>query len=93
MAGKQIPTHEAHLFGAPLEACPSCGSTALEPVIDDAAVHFFCTDCARCWHVELGAVWRVDPHSCAGCDHYQKCVEVYAADHAAQTPGDTAATR
>lgn len=73
---------EPHLFDRPLQQCPSCGSARLIPVLDNGAMHFLCDDCARCWHVELGAVSRVDPNTCARCEHYQRCIQAYAADHA-----------
>ncbi len=45
----------------PLEHCPSCRSTRLQPVSDGETVNFVCVDCEGCWHVELGRVWRVRP--------------------------------
>jgi len=82
MNGNEFRTTEPHLLRAPLLACPRCESTELTPVTDDALVNFYCTQCARCWHVELGAVWRVDPNTCAKCGHYETCVAAYWADHA-----------
>jgi hypothetical protein len=76
----EIEPRGHHLFERPLQRCPSCGSTAVTPLVDDGAVHFLCDECARCWHYELGSVWRVDPNMCAHCDHYERCAEVYAAD-------------
>lgn len=76
-------THEQqpHLFSRPLEHCPSCHSTNLVPVVDGNTVHFLCVDCARCWNVELAFVHRVNPNTCARCEHYERCARVYAADH------------
>ena len=51
---------EHHLFERPLPYCPSCGSTKLVPVRRDANVDWLCRRCSSCWHVELGAFWRVD---------------------------------
>ena len=78
----EIDVPEHHLFERPLRRCPSCSSTHLVPVVEDGAVHFLCEECARCWHYELGSVWRVDPNTCAHCEHYERCSKVYAADHA-----------
>jgi hypothetical protein len=69
-----------HLFDRPLHFCPTCGSDELLPVTDRGAVHFLCDNCGRCWHVELGAVWRVNPETCAHCEHYARCSEVFAVD-------------
>jgi hypothetical protein len=64
-ADREADAHGALLFDPPIEACPACGSTALDPVVDDGALHFLCEKCSRCWHVELGAVRRVDQETCA----------------------------
>jgi hypothetical protein len=74
-----------HLFDRPLRFCPTCGSDQLIPVTDNAAVHFLCDNCGRCWHVELGVVWRVDPAACSHCEHYARCSVAFAADHPAST--------
>ena len=67
----------------PLSRCPKCGSTRLDPVVENAMqeVHFLCRDCARCWDVALGTVTRVAPPSCFGCPERGRCEQVYAADH------------
>jgi transposase-like protein len=52
-------TIEHHLFERPLPYCPSCGSTKLVPVSRDGNVDYLCRRCSSCWHVELGAFWRV----------------------------------
>ena len=75
-----------HLFDRPLRFCPTCGSHEFIPVTDNGAVHFLCDHCGRCWHVELGVVWRVDPATCSHCEHYTRCSEAFAADHPAATP-------
>jgi hypothetical protein len=80
-ANDELQVREPRLFERPLHRCPSCGSTHLIPVVDDGAVHFLCDECARCWYVELGLVRRVDPNTCARCEHFARCVKVYAADH------------
>ena len=77
----EIELGEHHLFERPLQRCPSCGSTHMIPVVEDGAVHFLCDECARCWHYELGAIWRVDPNTCGNCEHFGRCAKVYAADH------------
>jgi len=66
---------------ATLSRCPECHSVDLEAVIDGAGVNFFCRACARCWHLELNRVIRVDPATCAGCGHAGECTERFAADH------------
>jgi hypothetical protein len=78
---EDVKVAEAHLFARPLSRCPSCGSVRLVAVRDDDLVNFSCDDCARCWHVELAAVWRVDPKTCARCRNYERCAAAYAADH------------
>jgi hypothetical protein len=67
----------------PLAHCPVCSSPNLEPVVevDAEEVHFLCRDCRRCWHVELGFVHRMGPHSCTGCPHSEECEAVDAANH------------
>ena len=59
--GSSTPTH---LFASPLTKCPACGSTHLGATNDAGSTHFVCEQCGRWWHVELGAVWRVDPQTC-----------------------------
>jgi hypothetical protein len=72
-------------FSGPLLLhCPACGSDRVEPVVEggpEPQVHHFCAQCGRCWHVALGAYWRVSPDACAGCSHREQCRDVYAADH------------
>lgn len=69
----------------PLASCPACGSDRLDPVVElrTEEVHFFCLDCSRCWHVELGYVHRVAPEACLGCKNRERCEQTYAADHPA----------
>lgn len=66
----------------PLHRCPSCGSGALEAVVEDETrdVNFLCTSCKRCWHVELGFAHRVTPNRCHGCPHHDECLRRYEAD-------------
>jgi len=82
----EIDVHEPHLLDRPLTHCPECGSEHLTPVLDGEDVQFFCEDCGRCWHVELGYVHRVDPRTCSRCVFYDRCIEVYAADHGIRSP-------
>lgn len=44
--------------------CPACGSEDLVTVSDAEDTNFRCSGCGRCWHVELGWVQQVDPHTC-----------------------------
>lgn len=59
--------------GRPLRDCPECGSTKLEAVFDGETVNWFCHDCIRCWHVELGHVSRVAYETCPGCLYQERC--------------------
>jgi Pyruvate/2-oxoacid:ferredoxin oxidoreductase delta subunit len=79
----EFRTARPHLLGTPLTRCPECRGTALDPVVDVDAetVNFRCRDCGRCWHVELGFVHRVDPHSCSGCPFRPECVALFVRDH------------
>jgi hypothetical protein len=63
------------ISGRPLSRCPACESSHLVPVVEgeDATVHFFCCDCAACWSVNLGAVWRQRPDACSGCPRVAEC--------------------
>ena len=74
---------EQHLLGRPLVRCPECGSERVETVVevDTDDVHFFCDECARCWHVELGYVTRMASILCHGCANRDRCEPVYFADH------------
>jgi hypothetical protein len=68
----------------PLTVCPACGARTLEPVVEagiDTEVHFFCTKCARCWHVASGVVWRMDPSTCDGCPERSRCTVAFNTDH------------
>ena len=51
---------EHHLFERPLPYCPSCEAMDLVPISRDGNVDYLCRRCAACWHVELGAFWRVN---------------------------------
>jgi transposase-like protein len=55
-----------HLITRPLAQCPACSSERLELVVDDEAeeVHFMCSDCGRCFHVELGFAHELAPGAC-----------------------------
>ena len=69
-------------FGG-LARCPECHSADLEAVLDGTGVNFFCTGCARCWHLELNRVVRIDPATCYGGGHAPECASRFAAAHAA----------
>jgi hypothetical protein len=58
----------------PLGACPACGAAEVLPVLDLDDTNFLCTRCGKCWHVEFGVVYRVDPLTCAGCAHRDECL-------------------
>jgi hypothetical protein len=53
--------------------CPECEGR-LRAVTDGEMTNLWCVRCARCWHVELGAVSRVDPVSCPGCAKFKVCL-------------------
>jgi hypothetical protein len=82
-ATDKVRVREPHLMDRALDRCPSCGSMRFVPVNEGGAVHFLCDDCARCWHVGLGFVARVNPYSCERCEHYARCAPVFAVDHEA----------
>ena len=65
----------------PLAQCPRCRALTLAPVTDGETVNFLCETCARCWHVELNWVRRVDPLACPGCRAHARCRAAFAADH------------
>ena len=83
--GRVLP-HDPAVLRNPLHSCPTCGAAALSPVVvaDAARVHFRCSECSRCWRVELGYVQRVHPDRCDGCPSPQQCASAYTADHGAQ---------
>lgn len=81
MARDSVPA-TAHPSGlGALVTCPECGSDDLVAVMPDGEIAFFCEECHRCWHVELGYVQRVDPTTCPGCAHRRECLERWRADH------------
>jgi hypothetical protein len=77
------PDHRSPVSARPLEVCPACGSDRLEPTAEmgNDEVHYLCHNCWRCWHVALGAYWRVAPTACLGCAYREQCVAAYAAEH------------
>jgi hypothetical protein len=80
-SGSIVHTGQPHWLASPLQACPTCGSQRLVAVRDGNETNFVCEDCTRCWHVELGYVHRVDPHTCSRCRYAERCLAVYEADH------------
>jgi formate dehydrogenase maturation protein FdhE len=81
-AAPRSQSHQPTIIRRPLANCPTCGSGRLEPVVDfvEEGVRFLCTNCDRCWHVELGYVQRVQPGACHGCTQRERCMQVYALD-------------
>jgi len=77
----RTPTADDGAVLGQFTTCPHCRSQSLEPVSDGFETNFFCTACARCWHVELGYVSRVDPLTCRGCPERQRCTRTWKADH------------
>ena len=75
---------EEHADGNLLDRCPGCGSVQLEPVVEYRTPerNSFCQACGRCWHVELGQVYRITPPICFGCTERARCEAVYAEDQA-----------
>ncbi len=67
-----------------VERCPACGSVHFEPVLEYRTPerNSFCRACGRCWHVELGQVYRITPPICFGCAERARCEAVYAEDQA-----------
>lgn len=63
----------APLVPGPPERCPACGAGGLEAVSDGERTNFFCHSCARCWHMELNVMTRVDVKTCPGCEHLTTC--------------------
>lgn len=59
MTEHSVSELEHHLFERPLPGCPSCASTDLVPITSDGYIDYLCPHCSECWHVELGAFWRV----------------------------------
>ena len=56
-----------------LTACPACGSDALRSVSDGDLANMVCTGCMTCWHTELGALYRIPPETCPGCEIAEVC--------------------
>lgn len=81
MPTNDLDLTERALRSRPLTHCPACTSAALEPVTDGETVNFACSECGRCWRVELGWVQRVDPSRCRGCTTPLRCAGRYARDH------------
>ena len=78
------PELHDHPINRPLTHCPVCGSSRLDPVVENESqrVHFLCRDCSRCWRVELGFVHRITPAACLGCPEKARCEAAYKADQA-----------
>jgi hypothetical protein len=79
---EQGPVVEDHPITHPLRHCPACGSSHLDPVVEQGTpnVHHLCGDCSRCWRVELGFVHRMTPTTCHGCPERARCAAAFAAD-------------
>jgi hypothetical protein len=62
----EVSTRELHLITRPLAQCPACSSERLELVVDadGEEVHFMCSDCVRCFHVELGFAHELASGAC-----------------------------
>lgn len=60
--------------------CPTCGSNVLDWVNNGLESNFFCERCAACWHRASGALRRVNPGTCEGCEHSSRCMLAYAKD-------------
>lgn len=59
------------------DRCPWCAA-GLQAVSDGDCTNFLCASCRRCWHIELGRVARVDPHSCTSCAQREACLDTVA---------------
>lgn len=66
--------------GPAVEACRACGCDRLLPVSDGELTNFVCDNCAACWHVEQGWMYRVHPATCPGCSYKAQCSRAYLAD-------------
>jgi len=73
-----------HAVGGLVDRCPACGSDQLEAVLEYRTPerNAFCRACGRCWHPDLGHVYRITPPICFGCTERVRCETVYAADQA-----------
>jgi hypothetical protein len=71
-----------HFLGRPLTECVACGSKRLGFVVEAGSeeVHLRCPDCMRCWHVGLGYVHRMPPHTCHGCQERPHADELPSLD-------------
>lgn len=78
ISGRQL-THEPygpdsdHNRHLPMDACPTCGSDALEVVSDGELTNIVCAGCLACWHFELGAIYAIPAGSCPGCRLRELC--------------------
>ena len=66
--------------GPAVDACRACGCDRLVPVSDGELTNFVCADCAACWHVEQGWMYRVHPATCPGCSFRAECSKSFLAD-------------
>lgn len=57
-----------------LDRCLGCAGEHLYRVFDGERTNFLCGSCSRCWHVGMGWVHRVDPHTCPGCEWHSTCL-------------------
>lgn len=79
---KQLP-----FLPGPLERCPGCDAPHPEAVSTGLETNFWCRSCGRCWHVELGWLWPVNPASC------HRPVRKAADSTSVPTPAHSSSTR
>lgn len=73
MTGYRAGLDLSGLLRAP-ERCPSCVAATLVAVDDANVTNFLCLSCGDCFHVELGRISVVDPHTCTACIHQMQCL-------------------
>jgi len=70
----ELQAENPPLIAAPLDVCPGCGQDSFTAVVDEDTVNFLCLACWRCWHIALGWVSLVDPHTCRECRNRARCL-------------------
>jgi nitroimidazol reductase NimA-like FMN-containing flavoprotein (pyridoxamine 5'-phosphate oxidase superfamily) len=73
------PSERPPWSGPAVAACRVCGSDRMLPVSDGESTNFVCENCASCWHVEQGWMYRVNPATCPGCRFKAECSRAYLA--------------